>query len=253
MMKRSLIGVVVVALALIGIGCDSKVTLEAPTGVATTAINDGGTLHLSWEAVEGAESYEIKADDTTYAATSTSIDISVPATKIEVRAVKGTTKGDSAVVSIKIVETTVECFGDLSPTHDNGFSFGENGGAVGCTLKYPSQSGMDFYAQLGAGDTMRLVAGGTVNVNRMGNQLKAASGSYDDITIADPLGTYSKSSVVILADSTYYLRISADTDTTTTWSTENKFAKAKVVSIDSAKVTLNLGYQKVGGLRWLVK
>jgi len=251
MMKRSLIGVVVVALALIGTGCDSKVTLEAPTGVATTAINDGGTLHLSWEAVEGAESYEIKADDSTYAATSTSIDISVPAATIEIRAVKGTTKGDSAVVSIKLVETTVEFYGDLDTLHFNGFGFGEDGSATGYTMHYTQSPNLDFYAQ-GTQAAMKLTSAATINLEKKGNGAKAAAVGYDEAVIADLPGAYADSSLAITAGTAYYLRMSADT--TGTWSTGDHFAKANVVAIgDSAKVTLKLGYQAKDGLRWLIK
>ena len=65
MKKRSMIGVLAVALLLIGAGCESsQVELEAPS-VACDAVNDGGTLRLSWDAVDGVESYEIKAGDST--------------------------------------------------------------------------------------------------------------------------------------------------------------------------------------------
>ena len=54
-----------------------------------------------------------------------------------------------------------------------------------------------------------------------------------------------------MADSAYYLRISADTSAT--WSTEDNFAKARVDSIVGAKVAVTTAYQKIEGLRWLVK
>ena len=81
--------------------------------------------------------------------------------------------------------------------------------------------------------------------------MKAASGSYDGATIADPLGTYSDSSLAIMVDSTYYLRISSDT--TNTWSEASSFAKVRVDSIVGAKVAVTTAYQKIAGLRWLVK
>jgi hypothetical protein len=250
MMKRSLIGIAAVVLALIGTGCESSSTaLERPT-VTTAATNAGGTLSLSWEVVEGATSYEITAGSAVDTTTSTSFDVSTPAATIEVRSLKGSSKSDSAaVIRCKIVESTVEFFGDVNPTHDNGFGFNDDGSAVGCTLSHPSNLSMDFYAEFSGGE-MKLVPA-KVSPDRAGDRIKAASGSYDVITIADSLGTYSGVKLPIMVDSTYYLRMSADT--TLTWSTENNFAKAKVVAIDSLKVTLNLGYQKVGGLRWLVK
>jgi hypothetical protein len=249
MMKRTLIGALV-ALALIGTGCkSSSITLEAPV-VTTAVVNEGGTLRLSWTAVDGATSYEIKAGDSVYTTTSTSFDVSVPAAKIEVRSAKDSDKSDSAAtISCEIVESTAEMFADLAPTHENGFGFTEDGSAVACTLSYPSYMNMDFYAEFSGGE-MKLVPAKT-SASRAGDAIKAASGSYDNITIADPLGTYSSTKLTVMVDSAYFLRMSADTSAA--WSVENRFAKAKVVSIESTKVKLNFGYQKVSGLRWLVK
>jgi len=252
MMKRSLIGVVVLALALIGTGCDSQVTLEAPSALAAVAANDGATLHLSWEAVDGAESYEIKAGDSTYKATTTSIDISVPATTFEVRSVKGTTKSDSAAtLDCRIVETSIEFYGDLDTSHFNGFGFGSNGSAMGYTMHYTQSANLDFYAQ-GTQAAMKLVSAAAFNLEKKGNGAKAAAVGYDEAVLADPAGTYADSTIAIAAGTAYYLRMSADT-TGGTWSSADNFAKANVVAIDSAKVTLTLGYQKVDGLRWLTK
>jgi hypothetical protein len=220
----------------------------AKPDVSCTAINAGANLWLYWTAVAAAEFYEIATDDSAYVTTATSFVVSTPTARIEVRAANGSGKSDPATVDCGVVEDTVEFFGDLDPTHDNGFSFGEDGTAVGCTLKYSSMIHMDFYAN-GVSGGMKLVSGGTVNFNRLGNQLKAASGNYDDITIADPLGTYSDSSLAITVDSTCYLRVSADS--TGTWSTEDNFAKANVVSIQGERVTLKTAYQRIGGLRWL--
>lgn len=251
MMKRSLIGIAAVVLALIGTGCESSSTELEPPIVSSAATNAGGTLTLSWDAVEGATSYEITAGSAVDTTMSTSFDVSTPAATIEVRSLKGSSKSDSAaVIRCKIVESTVEFFGDLTPTHENGFGFNENGGVVACTLAYPSNLNMDFYAELSGGE-MKLVPA-KLSDSRRGDAIKAASGSYDAILIADSLGAYSGLKLPIMVDSTYFLRMSADT-ALGTWSIENNFAKAKVVAIDSAKVTLNLGYMKVGGLRWLVK
>jgi hypothetical protein len=250
MMKRTLISALAVALAFIGAGCKSSSTTLEPPVVTTEVVNDGGTLRLNWQAVDGATSYEITAGDSVYTTTSTSFDVSVPAATIEVRSAKDSNKSDSAAkVSCKIVESTVELFGDLTPTHENGFGFNDNGAAVACTLSYPSNLNMDFYAEYVGGE-MKLVPA-KMSPSRVGDAIKAASGSYDDITIADPVGTYSGAKLTVMVDSACFLRMSADTSAT--WSAENRFAKAKVVSIDSLKVTLNLGYQKVAGLRWLVK
>jgi hypothetical protein len=255
MTKRMLIGAFVVALALIGAGCDSSSTkLEVPT-VAATVTNDGATLHLTWDQIAGAKSYEIKAGDSTYTTTSTSLDVTHPAATVEVRAVSGNSKGDSAVVSCNVIESTVEFYGDLDYVnpHSSGFGFAASGSADTFNFTYPGPLSMDFYGDgKSVAGEMRLVSSGALNPNRKGNGVSVASGSYDDAKLAVATAGYS-SPLTVMVDSTYYLRISSDTIPNGTWSTGDNYAKAKVVSItsDSLKVTLKLGYQKIEGLRWL--
>ena len=251
MMKRTLIGALAVALALIGTGCDSKVALDAPT-VAAAVTNDGATLHLTWDQVTNAKSYEIKAGDSTYTTEATSLDVSHPAATIEVRAVSGNSKSDSAVVNCKVVESTIDIYGDLDATHSNGFGFATNGQADTCAIIPQNFSRLDFYADgKSSAVEMRLVSAGGLNSSRKGNGTKAASGSYDDSKLADSPGAYSDTLAVVV-DGTYYLRISPDA-TDTTWSIGDNYAKVQVVSIltESLKVTLKFGYQKIEGLRWL--
>jgi hypothetical protein len=255
MMKRTLIGALAVALALIGTGCDSATSsgdLDAPY-VTIIAVNDGGALRLTWWTVDGADSYEITTDDSVYPTTDTSFDLSTPTVAIKVRAVSGSTKSDSTAFDLTIAESTVEFFGDLDDsTHANGFGFDDKGGVVACSLHYPSTAEMDFYVDtVSFHGEMTLVSANKVNQGRRGNAMKAASGSYDGATIADPLGTYSDSSLAIMTDSTYYLRVSSDT--TGTWKAGDNFAKARVDSIVGAKVSLTTAYQEIPGLRWLVK
>ena len=250
MMKRTLIGAIAIALALIGTACDSSTSsgdLDAPY-VTTAAVNYGGTLRLTWATVTDAKLYEITTDDSVYTTADTTFDVSIPTVAIKVRAVSGSTKSDSTAFDLSVVEGTVEFFGDLNVAHANGFGFTDKGEVVACSLIHPSTTEMDFYAD-NAGGVMRLLRA-VVNQRAMGNAVKAASGSYEGATLADPLGTYS-STLAILADSTYYLRISPDT--TGTWSTGENYAKARVDSIVGAKVSLTTGYQKIPGLRWLVK
>jgi len=251
MMKRTLIGALAVALALIGTGCDSSTSsgdLDAPY-VTIAAVNDGGTLRLNWWTVDGADSYEITTDDSVYTTTDTSFDVTTPTATIKVRAVSGSNKSDSTAIDLSVVEGTVEFFGDRDIAHANGFGFGDKGGVVACSLIYPSTSEMHFYADTTPGGGMKLKRA-VVNPGADGCAIKAASGSYDGATIADPLGTYS-SELAIMADSIYYLRISDDTSST--WSEANNFAKARVDSIVGTKVSLTTAYQKTRGLRWLVK
>ena len=254
MTKKTLIGVLALALAFIGAGCNSSnnnnTTLVAPT-VTATGTNGGATLHLSWGDVTGATSYEITAGDSIYTTTSTSFDVTKPVTTIAVKSVNGSTKSDSAAkIACAIVETTVDFFSDLDTSHANGFGFNGNGSVSTYSLYAGNLSSLDFYAESSHAVTSLYSAAG-VNANKKGNIMKAASGNYDSLLMADTLGAYVKTPMVIMADSTYYLRVSADT--AGTWSNQDHFAKASVVAIDSAKVTMKLGYQPVPGIRWLIK
>jgi hypothetical protein len=248
MMKRTLIGALVITLALIGTGCkSSSITLETPV-VTAEAVNDGGTLRLTWTAVEGATSYEIKAGDSVYTTTSTSFDVAVPVAEIEVRSAKDSDKSDSAAtISCGIVEGKAEFYDFRDIANPNGFGFDDNGGVVVCTLNTAGQTGLDFYADSSHAQMSLVVA--KMHANGLADQLKAASGSYDAITIADPLGTYTGTKLAVMVDSAYYLRMSADT----MWTAADNFAKARIDSIVGSKVSLTTGYQKIPGLRWLVK
>lgn len=250
MMKRTLIGALAFALALIGTACDSTTPsgdLEPPY-VTTVAVSDGGALRLTWGKVDGASTYEIKTDDSVYTTTDTSFDVSTPTVAIYVRSVSGSKKSDSTALSCEIVESAVEFFADLDVAHANGFGFTDKGEVVACSLIHPSTLEMDFYADSSAGG-IRL-GRAVVNQNARGNALKAASVGYEGAMIADPLGTYSVA-LAIMADSTYYLRMSPDTSGT--WSTADNFAKIRIDSIVGAKVSVSTAYQKIPGLRWLVK
>jgi hypothetical protein len=252
MTKRTLIGALAVALALICIGCNS--TTNNPTSldkpdVEAAGSGDGGTLTLSWGAVTDAKYYEITAGGTTDTTSSTSFNITTPATTFEVRAVSGSVKSDPATIDCKVVEGTATFYGDdVTLVHENGFGFTSSGAVVICTLSTAGRYAMDFYAE--SSHAQIKLGPARQSASKMGDQLKAASVSYDSIIVADSL-PYTPS-VVLQAGSSYCLRISSDT-TGVTWSTTDHFAKAKVDSIVGTKISVTTAYQPIGGLRWLVK
>jgi hypothetical protein len=252
MTKRTLIGVLAVALALICIGCNSSTnnptSLDKPD-VSADGSGNGATLTLSWGAVTDAKYYEITAGGTVDTTSSTSFTITTPATTFEVRAVSGSVKSDPATIDCKVVEGTVTFYGDdVTLAHENGFGFSSSGAVVLCTLSTGGRYGMDFYAE--SSHAQIKLAPARQTASKMGDQLKAATGSYDSITVADSLPYVGF--VVLQADSSYYLRMSSDT-TGATWSAADHFAKAKVDSIVGTKISVTTAYQPIGGLRWLVK
>lgn len=255
-MKRSLIAAIVAVLALAGTGCDSQVALETPY-VTTQAVNGGGALRLTWEEVSGAKSYEIKTDASTFEVDSTSCEVSTPTATIEVRAVSGSSKSDSAaVIDCRIVETSIEVSGVLHPDTMDAFGFSPEGVAVPYTLKLVNFPKLDYF--LDDTDTS-LSPVGLVNPGRepspkwnsKGNKVKGPFlVDYDAVEIADAPGSSYVGQVRLSADAVFHLWLDPTKDG---WSSDDHFAKVKVVSMDGSKATLKIGYQKVRGIRWLVK
>jgi hypothetical protein len=253
MTTRTLVAALALALAVIGIGCNSStnnVTLDAPAVTAKEAANDGAALRITWNEVTDAESYEITSDDSVYTTTSTTYDVTAPSASVQIKAVKGTSKSEATTVSCGVVESTVQFYGDISNTaHATGFGFGTDGTALPCSLLAPSTYEMDFYADSSHGQ-MKLRPAKTA-ATKAGDGLKAALAAFGDLRIADAVGMYGDTALPIFAESTYCLRISPDTSGTV-WSASDYFAKILVVSVDSM-VSIKAAYQKIPGLRWLAK
>jgi hypothetical protein len=254
MMKRTLIGALVVALALIGTGCDSSssVDLEAPV-VKAKAIGDGGTLQLTWDEVDGAASYEIKAGDMTYTTDATTYDVTTPVATIEVRSVKGDNKSESAAtINCGVVETpTLEVYGFTDPdtSHHSGFGFDEDGTIVTYSLDFTNFNALDYFADDGNFSPIALVNPGSVPWNAKGNKTGAASAiTYDEIMMADPAAAYSDSSLTLADGGLYCLWLDRGNDG---WTDDDNFAKVQVLSINGHLMTVKVGYQKISGLRWL--
>jgi hypothetical protein len=252
MRKNALLVVFVAALLFIGTGCDTVVTLEPPS-VTTQAIDDGGGLRLTWTEVTDAVSYEITTDDSVYTTTSTSFDVTTPSVTIEVRAVNGSDKSDADVIDCEIVETpSIDVYGISDPdtTHHTGFAFSSDGNIVTYSLAYVNLASLDFYADdVAYPGSMYLINPGDKGWNTKGNAVKDAGTTfYDDAVLADAPGTGYITQLEIVTGGVYYLWLDR---TNNGWSTDDNFAKAKVISIAGPKVTMQVGYQKVDGLRWL--
>jgi len=260
-MKRTSTLVVGLAatLLLLGIGCDTVVTLDAPT-VTTAAIDNGAKLRLSWTAVTDAKDYDIVTDDTTYTTEELSFDVTTPSATIKVYAVNGDDKSDATTIDCQVVETaTLVLYGitDPDPNHPSGLAFAADGAASALSLGDANKAALDFVCDDEQASVLPI---GLINAgdygwaqNAKGNAVAVASGTdYDAATIADAPGAYSTQEGIAVSG-LYFLWLDP---TNNNWDVQDHFAKAKVVSIEDVggakKVTLKLGYQKVGGLRWLV-
>ncbi len=258
MRKNALLVAFIAALLFIGIGCDTIVTLDKPVVSAAALDTDkGGTLRLTWTAVTDAKSYEITTDDSSYSTTSTSFDVTTPSATVEVKAINGSDESDPAVIDCKVVETSsIILYGksDTAASHPSGLAFTTSGSASALSLSDANKAALDFVC-----DDINVTPVGLFNpgdyvppLNAKVNALMdAGTTDFDAFDIAASTGytTQLKTDV----NGVYALWLSSST----AWTVNDHFAKAKIVSIEDVggakKVTLNVAYQKIGGLRWLAK
>ncbi len=262
MRKSTLIVAFAAALLLLATGCDTIVTLSKPTVSAAALDTDkGGTLRLTWTAVTDAKSYKVTTDDSVYSTTNTSIDISTPSATIEVRAVNGNDESDPAIVDCKVVETSsLVLYGisDAAASDPSGLYFTADGVATALSLDDANKPTIDFVCD----DQQASVAPvGLINAgdyvwtppNTKKNALMdAGTTDFDAFYLA--AGTGYISQLPTANGGVYALWLS----TSDAWSTSDHFCKIKIVSVEQPtgtyyKVTLQAAYQKIGGLRWLVK
>jgi hypothetical protein len=214
-------------------------------------LDRGAKLHLTWGTVADAEHYEIKVDDSVRTITDTTYDVTKPCATLEVRAVKGSRKSAPAVIPVGIVETaSIVLFGISDPdtSHHHAFGF-DTAGTVTTYALYGNEPKLDFYADdLAHHDSMFLANAGKLGNNK-GNGLKDAGTTvYDDAKLADTTG-YADDNLLVV-DRVYYLWLDR---TDNGYSTDDNYAKAKILQVSGPLVTMQLGYQRVGGLRWLRK
>jgi hypothetical protein len=258
MRKNALLFVLAATLFLVGTGCDTIVTLDKPVVSAVALDTDkGGTLRLTWTAITDAKSYEITTDDSTYTTTSTSFDVTTPSATVEVAAVNGNDKSDAAVIDCKVVETSSLILYDKTdpdPTHPSGLAFTTSGSASAMSLEAANQPSLDFVC-----DKVTVTPVGLVNAGdygwatntKLNTLMDAGTTDYDAFKEAASTGYITQLSTA--TNGVYALWMSSST----AWTASDHFGKAKIISIEDvggySKVTMTVAYQKIGGLRWLVK
>jgi len=230
--------------------------VEAPATPVVTVepLDQGGKLRLKWQTVADAERYEVTIDDSIRTTTDTTCDITKPCAELEVRAAKGSRKSDAAVIPVGIAESAnIVIYGLTDPDTNHHKAFGIDS-ITGVVTTYSLASGnypkLDFYADDQTHpDSMFLVNAGKHGMNTKANVLKDAGTTiYDDVRIADST-SYADESLLVV-DRVYYLWLDY---TNNGWSVDDNFAKAKVLQVAGPLVSLQIGYQRVGGLRWLAK
>lgn len=250
-MKKTLIGALAIALALIGAGCkkssQNNINNDLTKPIVTAqGINGGGALQLTWDEQTNAR-YEITAGTAVDTTDSTYFNLTTPVASAVVVAFSGNNRSDpDTVVCSKVVSSTVEFYNSLDSTHANGFGFDSSGAAIAYSYFKAEKTHLDFIAQV-QGVQTKLLAPGT-DADKAGDQIKDATGNYDSLAIADSVWGTAYKSDSLFAGSAYFLRRSAND---TLWLATDHYAKMRVDSIVGAKVSITTTYQMVGGLRWL--
>jgi len=254
---RYLLPFLAVALVLI-VACTSPVTLDKPSVSASTVPADSGrTLHLSWDVVANAAGYNIYLNgattkDTT--TTGTTITISTPCAKIEVTAYKGSDESEKALIDCKAVTTPSVTVYYTSYSGDAHHAFGFDAAGSCAAYDLTATNSMDYIfedVEVSAPPVVGLWSPDMYPTpyNAKDNGIAAAAGTdFDALKIAPTTsGNYVTRSTVNSA-TVYPLWIDP---TGLGWSTDDHFAKVHL-TIDGTTVTVKAGYQKIGGLRWLV-
>jgi len=251
MRKLTTLAAFAAVLLFIGTGCEQIAGLDTPT-VTTEAISSGATLRLTWTAITDAEGYKVTTDDTTITITTTSCDLTVPTSQVEVIAYSGSTESDPWTLDCAaVVTSSVAWYGisDPEPTHPSGLGFLTDGTAQTYSLTSANYAKLDWYM-----DDVNFTPAAFVNPgdhnpaynDKVDVAKDAGSTDFDALTFADLTGYTTQKTIAV--NGLYMLWMSADN----AWDVSDHFAKAQVTAIDGAKVTVKFGYQKVGGLRWLV-
>lgn len=226
--------------------------LDKPGNLSYEATDSGNALKLEWDAVADAVGYRVKVDGVAYETTSTEYTVDTPAKTIEVTAYNSTDESDPVVIDCEAVVTvTVEVYGksDPSPDHPAAFGFTADGAAITYTLSQHANWPLIDYIMDDMVDGMNFKSpnGYAVPYNDEDNAaVEAIESDFDAEFLAPDMGWLTEHPCV--EGKVYYFWIDPNANL---WDLEDRFAKAKVVSIVDKKVTLKLAFQTIPGLGWL--
>jgi hypothetical protein len=223
--------------------------------VSWSVADQGGTLVLTWNAVDGADGYKIYSDgkstpDTTILGTT--ISITDPKKSVTVEAYNSDYAADSTIsLSATATVTTLNVHGISAGLTDDAFGFSTTTG-IAVAMDAVVGPDIDFVMEDRAPDPMSFWSPTSYNpvYNNKDNAASVATGitDFNALKICAAPGNYF-TKLQISENAVYSLWIDVTGDG---YSTDDHFAKSQVVSISGTAVTLKLAYQKVGGLRWLV-
>lgn len=247
---KKLLPITLLLVAFIFIGCEKKITLEAPD-VSYTVKDEGATLALSWDEITDADGYIIYADgEVIDTVTTTSYDATTPAKLYEVSAYAGDQESAKDQIDCAPAITPSLEVWDMSepPPNPSGFGFNTAGTAVAYEVTESANwAYIDYYIEANPQQFWSPHHGGyndEVNVTQ-----NSGGSDFDALDIADAPGGYS-SQTDIASGAVYYFWIDP---TNNGWdNSTDYFGKIKVESVSGTKVTMKLAFQKIAGLRWCV-
>jgi len=224
--------------------------------VCCVVANEGGTLSLSWPQVSGATGYYVDLDGVRRQLGSNTFDVDSPAKTIQVSAYNGAGESDKWNLFTMVVTTssvTAYGTGDSANTMN---AIGFNTSGTCAAIDMASQAnwpGIDFVLEDRAPEPMSFWSPDAYYPPFNSKDNATASSTvtdYDALTEAAPTGQQLYNTMFEIAQGgVYSLWIDP---TCNGWSPDDHFGKVKVESIQGHTVVMTVGYQLIGGLRWLI-
>lgn len=237
------------ALLILIVACPSIDTLDKPN-VTATALPGGDTLRLTWTAVTSASGYYVYLDGVKNTVSSTSYDVAAPTKVIEVSAYSGSVESEKWSLTTTVEKTANLAVAMVGNTSNPNQAFYFNASGTALAIPLTQATDIDFVMDTdGTNPELRSPDAYTPPYNSEDNASAATTSTdFDAYEDCEPSGTYNTVRV-LSSGAVYALWIDP---TNNGWSTDDHFAKVKVEGISSQVVTVTLGYQKVGGLRWVI-
>jgi hypothetical protein len=255
---KKLFGIAIaMAALLILVGCGGEVVLDAPD-VDYTVDDNGATLALEWVEIADADGYYIYADgviiDTLEAAT-LAYDATTPAAEYGVSAYAGEDESDITTIDCDpVVTTSLDIYGlsDPDTLHPSGLSFTSSGSATAISVQSANYTALDYIfddLNFTAMTLMSPNAYSPVYNDEKNGSLEASGTDFDAIVICEAPGNYSTQTAA-QGNAVYCLFMDQDDDG---WDTDSDyFVKMKIQSINGTHAIVDVAYQPITGLRWVV-
>lgn len=256
--RNTLVALIVVVLALASgflVGCGSDPTPANPT-LTVVAKTLGAVLGLDWDDVPDADEYRVYIDNAlwnTFTTSAADIDSASRGSLVEVSASGKGGESGRAQKNLTLAETTnliVWSAQDPDTTHPSFVRFNADGTAAAVTC---SQSNTAHFFVDGTAGNLQFrsiqnatVCGVNANVDPFFND--TGTTNYSGSTLAPGPGVYNDPQNLV-DQGVYYIWV--DLAPFGTWGTNDFYAKLKVNAVAGLQTTLQIGYQKEGGLRWL--